>query len=305
MSAFMSPLDPLFWLHHANIDRLWATWQARNPGIIPSYPHDQDSAAQGSKGVLLDTNFWLDFALDGFEDINGKRFAQRVKDCLDPMRMVKPYTYDTLAPMHDLRDVTPAPDASHEPYSLLGPVAPKPFLGLSASGTVKGVLRDRIYIESKDTGLVIKVDQTTKIISANINFSPAIRRCIASLSDKPSYTGSLTLLVEKIPVPADDLVHRIALDFYANHPDLTTETDASDPQFLSSYSFFTHSHPGAPRTISIRISLNQPFLRMRAAKVEPQKALLLQILVKDRLLQTLPNLDFFSSVHFRLCYTET
>jgi hypothetical protein len=44
---------------------------------------------------------------------------------------------------------------------------------------------------------------------------------------------------------------------------------------------------------------------MRAAKVEPQKALLLQILVKDRLLQTLPNLDFFSSVHFRLCYIET
>jgi len=305
MGALASPLDPIFWLHHANVDRLWATWQASNPHMIPSYPNAQDSTAQSRQGMLLDGNFWLNFALDGFEDINGKRFTKKVKDCLDPARMAKPYIYDTLVPKNDHREGSPAPDGTHEPYSLLGNVAPKPSLGLSGSGTAKGVLRDLVYVELKDQGLVIKVDQTNKIISANINLSPAIRHYITRLSDKPSYTGSLTLLVEKIPIPTDDLVHRIALDFYANHPNLTTETDASDPQFLSSYSFFAHTHPGAPRTVSIRIALNQPFLRMRAAKVEPQKALLLQILVKDRLLQTLPNLDFFSSVHFRLCYIET
>jgi hypothetical protein len=26
MSGFQSPLDPLFWIHHCNIDRLWETW---------------------------------------------------------------------------------------------------------------------------------------------------------------------------------------------------------------------------------------------------------------------------------------
>jgi tyrosinase len=25
----MSPRDPIFWLHHCNIDRLWAEWNAR------------------------------------------------------------------------------------------------------------------------------------------------------------------------------------------------------------------------------------------------------------------------------------
>ena len=28
MFDFMSPLDPIFWLHHCNVDRLWAQWQA-------------------------------------------------------------------------------------------------------------------------------------------------------------------------------------------------------------------------------------------------------------------------------------
>ncbi|SOD42556.1 tyrosinase family protein [Nitrosovibrio sp. Nv4] len=31
MMAMSSPNDPVFWLHHCNIDRLWAEWQRENP----------------------------------------------------------------------------------------------------------------------------------------------------------------------------------------------------------------------------------------------------------------------------------
>lgn len=31
MLTFMSPLDPCFWLHHANIDRIWEEWTERHP----------------------------------------------------------------------------------------------------------------------------------------------------------------------------------------------------------------------------------------------------------------------------------
>jgi tyrosinase len=64
MSAFdTAPLDPIFWLHHANIDRLWAVWltqrnpQRRNPTktawLTQSFHfHDQDG--QPTKSVVTD-----------------------------------------------------------------------------------------------------------------------------------------------------------------------------------------------------------------------------------------------------------
>jgi tyrosinase len=36
MSQGFSPNDPIFWLHHSNVDRLWANWQARRLGDVPA-----------------------------------------------------------------------------------------------------------------------------------------------------------------------------------------------------------------------------------------------------------------------------
>jgi hypothetical protein len=33
-----SPNDPIFWLHHCNIDRLWAVWQRQHPTLDPYLP---------------------------------------------------------------------------------------------------------------------------------------------------------------------------------------------------------------------------------------------------------------------------
>ena len=42
MAAMTSPNAPVFFLHHCNIDRLWAKWQEAwleaNPGMVPYQP---------------------------------------------------------------------------------------------------------------------------------------------------------------------------------------------------------------------------------------------------------------------------
>ena len=38
MVTSASPADPVFWLHHAFIDKIWADWQALHPGVNPSNP---------------------------------------------------------------------------------------------------------------------------------------------------------------------------------------------------------------------------------------------------------------------------
>lgn len=41
MARSNSPNDPLFWLHHANIDRLWSIWQASETGKNPDNLDEQ------------------------------------------------------------------------------------------------------------------------------------------------------------------------------------------------------------------------------------------------------------------------
>jgi tyrosinase len=43
-NIMVSPADPLFWLHHAQVDRLWSVWQATNPG--------KQSTLQGVENTL-------------------------------------------------------------------------------------------------------------------------------------------------------------------------------------------------------------------------------------------------------------
>ena len=36
----VSPSDPIFYFHHANVDRIWAQWQSINSDNFFSFPND-------------------------------------------------------------------------------------------------------------------------------------------------------------------------------------------------------------------------------------------------------------------------
>ena len=77
----MSPLDPVFWLHHCNIDRFWAEWQAA--GNVSADPNRSYS-----------NNF---FDADGNPVMNASSTGALPLGSFD-------YNYDTLDPSFTSRE---------------------------------------------------------------------------------------------------------------------------------------------------------------------------------------------------------
>jgi hypothetical protein len=54
MGAFLSPIDPLFYMHHANIDRLWDVWTRKQQASgLPTLPTDDDLATWNAEPFLF------------------------------------------------------------------------------------------------------------------------------------------------------------------------------------------------------------------------------------------------------------
>jgi tyrosinase len=70
-----SAFDPIFWLHHANIDRLWTEWDRRHPGATTTDPD------------------WLTFQVGTFFDLQGNQVKKKVSDLLSTYDLG--YRYDT------------------------------------------------------------------------------------------------------------------------------------------------------------------------------------------------------------------
>ena len=65
--------DPIFYLHHANIDRLWANWQAAHPGALPGteasfqlQPFNRPYSANWYTGTDMESTAALGYAYRNF-----------------------------------------------------------------------------------------------------------------------------------------------------------------------------------------------------------------------------------------------
>jgi len=77
-------LDPIFWLHHCNIDRLWEVW--RNQGAQFRNP----TTAQ-----------WLTNVTFSLHEANGNPFTFASRDMLDTTTVMHGYRYDTVPPAQE------------------------------------------------------------------------------------------------------------------------------------------------------------------------------------------------------------
>jgi len=83
MATFQSPRDPIFWMHHCNVDRLWAEWQLKDVSRLRLSEIDSRYAG------------WSNQKLEGFYETNGLAITSSAlaKDVLFTADLG--YAYDT------------------------------------------------------------------------------------------------------------------------------------------------------------------------------------------------------------------
>lgn len=151
MGFFLSPLDPIFWMHHGNIDRLWAKWNS----LGNANSDDPD---------------WLNYNFDdNFVDPAGSLQSKTVAETLDTEQLG--YIYDNVG-------TTPA-----------GLVASKPPSALIAQATAKFSAANIIDTEVNSVTTLPVTVSATPAIPADIKtldrnlLTAGGRRVLAILSD--------------------------------------------------------------------------------------------------------------------------
>ena len=100
MAPITSPNDPIFFLHHCNVDRLWAEWQLANPRV-PYLPDGSTPALTGPEGHNLNDPFhpWDGISRDyvtAAGNVNITLPVVRIRDVLNHASLG--YRYDTDPP---------------------------------------------------------------------------------------------------------------------------------------------------------------------------------------------------------------
>lgn len=104
MMAMSSPNDPVFWLHHCNIDRLWAEWQSENatedylppsgtPDVVAGHGLDDPMPPWDNEGTPPTPRSVLDHHSLGYTYDNEPGFPETV-----PLTIDAPATPASIAP---------------------------------------------------------------------------------------------------------------------------------------------------------------------------------------------------------------
>lgn len=156
-------LDPIFWLHHANIDRLWQVWLNQNSAHInPVNPN------------------WLNYAFD-FHDSTGARVTMTPAQVLDTTKVLSGYTYEgvpTAVGFNSISNVRTGTSAfSTFSTTIISPQAAIQ-LAAAANETAPEIL-------AASNGTAVLGDQP---ISATLNFLPENLRRVTQRSNLTAFS---------------------------------------------------------------------------------------------------------------------
>jgi tyrosinase len=196
----MSPLDPIFWLHHCNVDRLWAEWQSagnKTRQINENYDNQfVNGMGQPQTGITAARSF--DFKSLG-------------------------YTYDTLA--------TAEPIASSN--LLRNSAAALANLSLTEPEVIGSATNEEASMVGKRTNLKVA---GTELLSTL--FSRRTFRATSALSVPRNAVEGRRILAQFSDIQTKGGLTGILVNVYVNPPDDPLETTTRSKHFAGAFSFF-------------------------------------------------------------------
>lgn len=217
----LSPLDPIFWLHHCMVDRVWAEWQRTHTTPDPSETYSTDFVDRTGAPAPVVSRGAMTVAALG-------------------------YTYDVLQPPTGplvalnqsgnlLQSI--APDLQKQ---LAAPAVLKTLGSASPGQTSMPLVATAIKVSTADLAATLTADRAFKTFSVGREvISVESQRTIAQLSDVQLTSGRGDIVV----------------NVFVNCPYLSPSTDSTDPHYAGTFSFFGHGgHHGGGRNFVIDIT---------------------------------------------------
>ncbi|TIV60819.1 tyrosinase family protein [Mesorhizobium sp.] len=136
MQNNLSPLDPIFWLHHANVDRLWDVWTRKQALLRRAALPDGFPAKPGDKPVpRSDFDNWAQEPFLFFVDAAGNPSTRKsAGDCYD----IGTFDYAYTAGFgEEVLKIAPGMDASVATTAVLGTVSNATIGSSDAGGLVE------------------------------------------------------------------------------------------------------------------------------------------------------------------------
>ncbi len=205
MYSYMSPLDPCFWLHHCNVDRIWAEWQKAG-NITPTQ-------AQLYNGQFVDA----------------AGTAQNVGASSTPDFESMGYTYDTLVDQQNITEatrlnlVTSNFQSIFENQSIDNAVV---SLGAAANTVVS--------FPQVITSIKVKTNDLIPNLFASRKFRPA-----TMFGNKRIAVEQRRILARLKNIKVKGDVRKLLVNVFVNCPSyLSSETPYMDEYYADSFSFF-------------------------------------------------------------------
>ena len=211
MGAFMSSLDPIFWLHHCNVDRLWAQWQAAGNTTPPlSNTYDGQFVDADKQPVMATSANALHIA-----DFN--------------------YTYDVLTGPLVAQESQQLGLQSFERQTVLTPedVARAPQ-------TLGETTEAKTVSTNVETAFNVTVaDLVPNLFKSRTFWAPE------SMGVKRLAVGPARILARLTNVSGPQTPAPILINVFVNCPYLSPETGSDDPHYADTFSFFgAHANRG-------------------------------------------------------------